>query len=283
MTTHPIYNKSEELFLHYSKLTNNYDKFINLIHFFIKKNNRPIELQEQLAITAKAVVFKEIILNNHNYIKINKEDWNSDVTKKTLESLKIKDLNLAFKAGTIDYGNIRIFFAYISEDGANNKYRNIENVSQLEGKLHICFNDIIGAEHIGYKSIEYNDFVIDKDRNYDENTKEVLTILLSVLLYASMFKNIKDRVKETKIIGKKSSKRNIPKHTINQINLFQKISNEKEICGREGSKWKSDKRWLVRGHMRNQFYKSTGEYKLIFIDPFWKGDGIEEVEKVYNI
>lgn len=283
MKVHPIYSKSEELFLHFSNFTNNYEKFVNLIHFFIKKNNRPIEIHEQLALTAKPVVFKEIILNNHNYIKINKEDWNSDVTKKTLESLKLKDLNLAFRSGTIDYGNIRIFFAYITEDDVKNKYKNIENVANLEGKLHICFNDIIGAENIGYKSITNDDFVIDKDKNYDEKTKEVLTILLSVLLYASMFKTIKDRVKESKIIGKKSSKQNIPKHTINHIKLFQKISNEKVINEREGTKWKSDKRWLVRGHMRNQFYKSTGEYKLIFIDPFWKGEGIEEVEKIYNI
>lgn len=172
MNVHPIYNKSEELFLQFSKFTNNYEKFVNLIHFFIKKNNRPIRLHEQLALTTKPVIFKEIILNNYNYIKINKEEWNSDVTKKTLESLKLKDLNLAFRSGTIDYGNIRIFFAYISEDDVKNKYRNIENVTDLDGKLHICFNNIIGAEDEdgNFKDEfvnEYNDLYKDYIYNND--------------------------------------------------------------------------------------------------------------------
>ncbi len=291
MISHPIYNKSENPIHRLVNCLNNSDKLkkeLNMLQLVIGKS---IGDEAMASLLCKAVIFKEIINNNHNLIKINKDEWSSDITKKTLEKLKITDFNFAFKSGAVVYDKYNIFFTYLTGKEIQEKYKHISSIvgsknNPDKGFLHIIFtaNDDVNTNVYYAISDKETIFSYDgADVNMTENQKDTISTLISVLSYAGMFKSIKDRVKETKIIGKKSSKQNIPKHTINQINLFQKISNEKEINGREGTKWKSEKRWLVRGHIRNQFYKSTGEYKIIFIDPFWKGDGIEEVEKVYNI
>ncbi len=291
MISHPIYHKSESVIHNLLRYLNNYVKLKEELNMVQMRIGRPITDNELAGLINKTIIFKEIINNNHNLIKVNKDEWISDITKKTLEKLKLTDFNFAFKSGVVVYDKYEIFFTYLTGEEIQERYKPLTNIvgstdSLDKGYIHIVYT-VKNEEKNVYYSISDKDNIFStdgiSDTFMDEDTKDVISILISVLSYAGMFRNNKDRVKVSNVIGKKSSKQNIPKHTINQIKLFQKISNEKEICGREGTKWKSEKRWLVRGHIRNQFYKSTGEYKLIFIDPFWKGDGIEEVEKVYNI
>lgn len=291
MITHPIYNKNDNVIHKLVKYLNNSDKLKEELNMLQLHIGRSISNDELAGLICKAVIFKEIINNNHNLIKINKDEWSSDITKKTLEKLKITDFNFAFKSGVVVYDKYNIFFTYLTGNEIQEKYKHISNIvgsknNPDKGFIHIIYTANNDVDKNIYYSISDKETIFSNDGvdvNMLEEQKDVISTLISVLSYAGMFRNIKDRVKVSNIIGKKSSKQNIPKHTINQIKLFQKISNEKVVNEREGTKWKSEKRWLVRGHLRNQFYKSTGEYKVIFIDPFWKGDGIEEVEKIYNI
>lgn len=292
MKNHPIYNNDDIITHSLVKCLSNKDKLKEVLELFQLRLFRRFSSDEIAALVNKAVIYKEIINNNHNLIKINnKDEWESDITKKTLEKLTLKDFNFSFKSGTVVYDNYQIFFAYLTGEEIVKKYSHLANIVgnkniPEKGFIHIIYNNKNDITTNIYYCVNDMDTIFSKDGIDNEMTdeqKNVITTLLSILLYAGMFKNVNDRVKITTIIGKKSSKHQIPKHNINQISLFQKVSNEEEIKSREGSSWKSNKRWLVRGHLRNQFYKSTGEYKIIFIDPFWKGEGIEEVEKIYNI
>ena len=102
-------------------------------------------------------------------------------------------------------------------------------------------------------------------------SETIIILLLAVLICISIYLFLKNSKLNTSLINKNNeleiSKINLD-NEIKKYELefeFLKNSNEKEIIEREGSKWKSDKRWLVRGHLRNQFYKSSGGYKLIFM------------------
>lgn len=230
------------------------------------------------------LIFSEIMDNNHNYISIKDEDWKSDVTQKTLEKLKLKDINFAFKSGVINVKDKDIYFAYFTKETVHAKY-----INYIRKDEHTPIDvDTFSITYHNNKTNEVFYYTVNEEDNLfknitDDFVKELVTIVMTVLIYASMYKNKSDRVMTKSINSKKNDKLKVPKHTVNQIRLIQKISNEKDIVRREGSKWKSNKIWLVKGHLRNQFYKSTGEHKLKFIDPFWKGEGIEEVEKIYNI
>lgn len=278
MKTHPMYKKENNIInqimdlLKYPKKV--FTLFKNVETYYKVNKNEDVDVTPFLS---SAIIFNEIKNNGYTFINIKDEDWEIDITQKTLEKMTLKNLNFVFKSGCIKYQEKDIYFSYIDKDTWNNKYADYVEVTD-EDVFCITYLDNNGANYS--IKIRENDYLF---KNKNLIFKDLVTIVISVLIYAGMFKNVNDRVKISTIIGKKSSKQNIPKHTINQIKLFQKNSNEKEIIEREGSKWKSDKRWLVRGHLRNQFYKSSGGYKLIFIDPFWKGEGIVEVEKIYNI
>lgn len=291
MNSHPIYNKNDTIIHDLVKHLNNPDKLKRVLNVIQMSMGRFLSDDEIAGLVCKAVTFKEIMNSNHNLIKINKDDWSSDITKNTLEKIKVTDLYFAFRSGAVVYDKYTIFFTYLTGNEIQKKYTHIKNIvgsknDPEKGFIHIVFRANDDMDTNVYYSISDEKTIFSSDgvdTNMTENQKDVISTLISVLSYAGMFKNINDRVKVSTVIGKKSSKQNIPKHTINHIRLIQKISNDSSARDKESIGWKSDKRWLVRGHLRNQFYKSTGEYKVIFIDPFWKGDGIKEVEKFYSI
>jgi hypothetical protein len=277
MIKHPIYDKDNSILNHLLNFIRNPNKLEEELDILYKAHLSAGIKVDMIAIMTGLLCFSEIKNNGHTLIKIKDEEWESDITKKTLEKLMLQDLKLPFKNGSIVYKDKTIFFAYMSEETINKKYDTYVKNKRNGIELFYIF----------YKEGKYANYItLESDKNIFFNVtdeyKDIISVVISTLLYTAMYTNDKERVKTKNIVSGKSNKLNIPKHNINQINLFQKINNGC-IISREGANWKSEKRWLVRGHIRNQFYKSTGEYKLIFIDPYWKGDGVEEVRKVYNV
>lgn len=277
MIKHPIYDKDNSILIQLLKFIKNPNRLEEELDVIYKAHLSAGIKVDMASIMNGLICFNEIKNNGHTHIKIKDEEWESDITKKTLEKLSLQDIKLPFKNGCIVYKDKTIFFAHISESTINKNYS-----TYVKNK-----RDNIDLFYIFYREGKYVNYIIlesDKTLFYkmSDDYKNILSVVIGTLIYTAMYTNDKERVKSKIIVSGKSSKLNIPKHNINQINLFQKVNNE-HVIGREGTNWKSEKRWLVRGHIRNQFYKSTGEYKLIFIDPYWKGDGAEEVQKIYNV
>ena len=298
MKTHPIYkeeNLSYRLLIEYLDNIEEYDQL--LVDFISLRNVITNTKSDKTAGHYKvlSVIFRDIINNGHVCINVGENDWSYDMTQKTLEQIRLKDLKLAFKSGTIVYGHKDIHFTVLPVE----EYKRIFNVEREITSTEIMLVSCLEINPETMASFTYvyvlesdmllinstsniNNYSRTPDKETVEKSTEIITILISILIYTSMYRDVKERVKFKSVKVPRTVTNKVPKHKINQINLFQKISNDQEVS-REGSSWKSDKRWLVRGHIRKQFYKTTGEYKLIFIDPFWKGVGIEEVEKVYNV
>ena len=296
MRPHPIYKEDNIVYKMLAEHLNDIEKYDQLLAVLIglrdaiSNTDSPTGHYKLLS-----KIFKDIVNNGHVCINVGEDDWSYDMTQKTLEQIRLKDLKLAFKSGTIVYGNKDIHFTVLPVE----EYKRIFNVKREftsdEVMLVCCLeNDPENMINNKFAYVLESDAMIISTasdiKNYNfipnkesvDKSVEILTLLISILIYTSMYRDVKERVKIKNVKVPRTVTNSVPKHKINQINLFQKISNDQEVT-REGSSWKSDKRWLVRGHIRKQFYKTTGEYKLIFIDPFWKGDGIEEVEKVYNV
>ena len=287
---HPIYNKIDSIVTmrvldSFKKNEDEYQK----VFFNIAKmaGLRMLPDNEVMTIVTRAIVIGQIMKQGHTLIQANKEDWSSEITTKTLEKLKLKDIKFAFNSGAIVIDGYKILFAFLSKDVINNEinkhYKIILNPDDNKSDndkdlLYISCDDPINGGQ-WYIHISEDKYLFEGITN-DEH-KNLLSMTMAILLYTSMFNGDKNRVNVKTIISKKNSKLSAPKHTTNLIKLTQHISDELE--SKEGSNWKSEKRWLVRGHMRSQFYSSTGEHKPIWIDPFWKGSGKEEVKKIYKV
>jgi len=286
---HPIYNDLSGITMNLVKALNiknklgvELTKIANAIGVPYLPNN------DSTALITKAIITRQIMSEGHTLIKVKGEDWKSDITEKTLSKMKLKDFKFSFNSGTIIVGETEIHFAHIPKETAIKDLTTNPDIfiakdgQKIEDMTSVL--DIVvttkSTNTTWFIQIEENDYLFEKIS--DSDYKNLITITMSVLFYAATFKNNSERVKSKKVTGKKNSKLKIPKHVINNINLFQTINNSNEN-DRNGTNWKSDKRWIVRGHLRNQYYKSTNEHKLKWIDPYWKGSGKDEVEKVYNI
>jgi len=241
----------------------------------------------------KALVLTNIMKNGHTYIDPGKDSWYSDISFKTIMDLKLENFNFPFKHGYIKGTSKNdIYFSYFEKGKLNNNLRNMgvnikmpnydgdNNFAALAISLKTR-NIILMSELTIRENIKlYNDFNSKKD--VEENIMTVISEVLSILLYVGTYhNNDKSRCSISKQKGIKSSSKGIKKHTVNVIKLFQPIKNDTN--DKNSSNWKSDKRWIVRGHWRNQYYKSTDSYKPKWIDPYWKGDGNEEVKKIYKL
>lgn len=277
MIKHPMYDKDNSTLIQLLRFIKKPDRLHQELDMLNSAHMLAGITVDMPSIMSGLICFNEIKNNGHTHIKIKDEEWGSDITKKTLEKLTLQDIKLPFKNGCIAYKDKTIFFAHISESNVNKNYgAYIKNKRDNVDLFCMFYRE---GKYINYIMLESDKTIFYK---MSDEHKDILSVVIGTLIYAAMYTNDKERVQSKIIISGKSSKLNIPKHNINQINLFQKVNNE-HVTGREGTNWKSEKRWLVRGHIRNQFYKSTGEYKLIFIDPYWKGDGAEEVQKIYNV
>jgi len=241
----------------------------------------------------KALVLNNIMKNGHTYIDPGKDSWYSDISFNTIMDLKLENFKFPFKHGYIKGSSkTDIFFSYfekgklvdslssIGMDTSLPNFNGNSNFSALTISLKTRIITLISELTIRENIELYNNFNSKKD--VEENIMTVISEVLSVLLYVGTYhNNDKSRCSISKQKGIKSASKGIKKHTVNVIKLFQPIKNDTN--DKDGSNWKSNKRWIVRGHWRNQYYKSTDSYKPKWIDPYWKGDGNEEVKKIYKL
>ena len=247
----------------------------------------------------KVFVNQSIIKNGHVYIKVTEDEWNSEISAKTLSKIKLSGFKLPFKAGYIDLGDgSHMSYSVFKNGELNDKFKDFglhSDISQVDGRYSRDIDIILLAfksRHIPILTnltIEENLNLI-KENNVtmsDLDIKKIfdkINIFFSVLLYVSTYNSDKTRIVSSIIKGVKSAAKGIGKHTVNVIKLKQHIARYEDVVSDGKTGRKSDKKWIVRGHWRNQFYKSIDTYKPKWIDPYWKGiNNKEEVQKVYEL
>lgn len=233
------------------------------------------------------IIFEKIPKDGYVTMNVDEQEWKSDITYNTFKKLKVNDIKLPFNSGSISAGGKDFFFARQTKEEIINRSRTNKTC-----ELGVDESDVVDMLNISYMDKETNvlvyadlrgdDFILN-DKIVDDDVRDMVTIVISTLIYVSAFKTETTRVRSKKILCKKSSSFSTPKHVINHIRLYQTIKDNEYSQSKNGSSWKSEKRWLVRGHWRNQYYKTLDKYKPKWIDPFWKGSGSEEIEKVYHV
>lgn len=224
-----------------------------------------------------AEIFLNIKKHGHNLIDAGKYDWSSEVSEKTLSALKLSDLKKPFQSGTVLYGDYKIHFFFRNENWIVVQYSHPSlNYTDKRGKFHTEYE---GLEM--WHTAEFGTIGGDLDIGENKEERSLMYALFSILLYLSVFKNNRERVSAPKTISAKKSGKT-EKHSINIVYLSQ--SNAYDTVGSASpTQKKSDKTWIVRGHWRNQYYKEVEGTKPKWIDPYWKGSGKVEVEKIYKL
>lgn len=282
--THPIYR--DENIMGMAELMSNFpdwgafkcasEYFDRLPEHIIEEND--LTFEETVNDFKRAEVFLSIKNNGHNLIDSGKYDWSSEVSERTLSALKLSDLKKPFQAGTVLYEDYKIHFNFMTENYVAIHYSHPSyNHRDKKGELQIGYEgcEILHTEDVGTIGG-------DLDILEDKNERKLLYAFFSMLLYLSVFKNDSNRVSSPRTIVSKKSKK-IQKHKINIVYLSQKNTIYEGSESNPTGQKKSDKTWIVRGHWRNQYYKGTDENRPKWIDPYWKGDGKEEVEKLYKL
>ncbi len=224
--------------------------------------------EEAMGLRLHMKVMEAIEKNGHVLVDIESDEWRSDITDRTLRALSPKDVKFPFKAGAIMAGksNDEVVFFSVEDNELIVSFEVVQN----DGSTGVMSQTISMDTEFG----EFFDMHPDN--------KEQLSMTISVLMYISAFKREKARVLEvTTNKLKASKKRAIPSHRIHTVYVRQPKSSG--ASHKQGGEKKSDKSWLVRGHWRNQYYKSKNKNAPKWIDPYWKGDGKEKLEKVYKV
>lgn len=269
MVNHPVYQDKER-----NKFRNSYLELVNLhgkdeAQKLIVDKITGGDLMKRIMFESHGNAFfnaldieGEIIKHGHILINVDKNDWNSDISEKTLESLDISFFNFPFPAGTVKIDNLLV------------------NFSAKKDFLIVSFHDAQGEYSL---ELSDGDIIGEVMSHWAEENREIMFSVLSILLYISTYKKDKRRVSNKE--GEKSqgsNKKSIPKHKIHHIALKQYTTNTRNSIGGGG---KSNKTWLVRGHWRNVAYgkREEGLRKPVWVDAFWKGSGKEMVQKTYKI
>jgi hypothetical protein len=220
------------------------------------------ELRPKMEAKFKAVAIEgDVIENGHILIEANSSEWSSPVSAKTIAGIDLGYFTFPFKAGTILLGDKEISFSY-KNGKLGVTYENDGGVFVLE----VLANRPIGEDIA--------------NRGMSKKHEEMVYEVLSILLYIATFHS-KAKVKTESLPMNQGSKRkSIPKHKIYLVEMKQEVEGHR----RAGSTRKeSDMSWLVRGHWRNQWYPKEGVNKPKWMNPYWKGKGKQEIEKVYKV
>ena len=205
--------------------------------------------------------------NGHVLINVDKDEWSSSQSRKTIQKIDLNNFKFPFVAGSILFDEELVcFYVEKSEDGSItlSVYRNMEH--------GVWFTFSKGGSPLK-DSLDRN--------NIDDHNKDMIYDVVSILLYVAAFKR-KLVVKESdRPRTKGSNRKNIPKHSIHNIVLKQTIIARQNSTKKEYKK--SEKYWLVRGYWRNQYYSKSGVHKPKWIEPHFRGDGKDMAEKVYTI
>jgi len=282
---HPMYNDlDKKLTMPLVKDLKDSDKLnLDLIKLARLMGLNKLPQNEVSDVLTRALIFNRIPKDGHVLINIKSKDWESDITRNTFKKLCLKDIKLPFNSGAINIDNKVFYFCKETKEDMieRTKHNDIFKLAKKEEDIVDTFNiSYLDKDNFisRFITLADNDTLINDA--LDEEAIKIITLVMSALMYISAFKNDVTRVSSKKIIGKKSAAKQIKKHTINKIVLSQ-VTKEISVEDNSGTGWTSDKRWIVRGHWRNQYYKSTDSTKPKWIDPYWKGSGKEEAEKVY--
>lgn len=178
----------------------------------------------------------------------------------------LRDFNFPFEAGAVNLGARENDYWGFWADKECSFLRMTQMSDDGFFNLYIKYDEPIGEQVGGWKK---------------ENIETIYSIL-SILLYMGRYSGSTERVSPKQIVTSKGSKKKgISKHRIHIIKLKQY---EGAMKGHHnGGGGVSDKSWIVRGHFRNQYYSATNSHKVKWIEPYWKGSGVEDIEKVYQI
>jgi len=249
-----------------------------------------LDMNEVSILIREYMVAKGIVADGHVLINVIGDDWYNDISEKTFMSMRLQDIMLPYKSAWINLGNEFISYSIMSKEkfieGLNAISANTDHESISSNLITINLNGTLLNINTDSTIDEFVSTRLTYDNDEDslksiKKIKEYFTKFLSIMLYISAFKNDKKRVNEKLIKGDKNKKGKVKKHIINTIKLYQIETNGGGKDG--GNGWTSNKKWLVRGHWRRQYYRTTGEHKPKWIDPFWKGSGSEEVKKIYEV
>lgn len=272
---HPIYrdvsiNKARELFLGIVKEQGvAYALDVFRAHLIRENEGLPEKkrFDPDLAMAQYYAFFIESKVAESGHVLINTEsnEWSSTTSRRTIAMMRLKDFKFPFQAGTVMINDTPVSFCFGEIMG--------------DGGLHLSFDTDYGLHTNSLDpDVALGELLTPDDG--DTTQSEMAYDLMSVLLFVSTFDST-PRVKSVvrpRAAG--SKKRSIPKHSVTTISLKQRVESS---AGNGSKRGKSDKCWIVRGFWRNQFYAVEGVNKPKWIDSHWRGEGREEVEKVYKI
>jgi hypothetical protein len=224
--------------------------------------------EQSMGMIIHCKIMERIQNSGHILVDISGEEWESDISEKTLGELTPRNIRFPFSAGAIvDSYNEHKVMLFAVED----------NQLMLSFEVNDFGEKGVSSLTIGSETT-FSEFASE----YPKYSSEMFRFL-SVMMYIAAFKKDKKRVKSQKLNKiKASKKRSTPSHRVNLVYVRQIKSSKGRFSGTSNAK-KSDKSWLVRGHWRNQWYPSLKKNKPLWVDPYWKGSGKEEVEKIYKI
>ena len=290
---HPLYNylSSSEVEIALLKADGKADEAEKRMEEAVAFLNKVAKTQgieiEDFVIDLRTWIAAAVIRDGHIAIDASRDDWYDKVSQKTISAIPVKNFKIPFPSGSITVGgNIYLFtrddtamYLVLIKDDKNIDFDittgELPDDSIIDQLLPVFVfkqdSDITVGEEI------------TKNELSEEQTKEVYSIL-SALMYITMSKasveEYGDTLQAKKVKSKGKKKKGIPKHTINVINVRQKI---RKGNGFTHSYSKSDKTWIVRGHWRNQWYPKLNTHKPKWIDPFFKGKGKVTANKIYKL
>ena len=266
---HPIYkdaniNKARELFLSSVNSIGYEAASLRMAKLVGEKMGVPavIILPSMEAMLRSHLVMGDVIKNGHVLINAEREDWASSTSARTISMIDLGHFNFPFKAGTMQLTNKEISYSY-----SNDK---LVLCHEAEGGIFLI--EVDAGRPIGEE--------IERIGNISADNESLIYEVLSILLYIATFYTKAKVATGTLPMNQGSKRKNIPKHKIYTVTLKQTVEGSRSGGTK---KEKSEMSWIVRGHWRNQWYAKESVNKAIWMNPYWKGKGKEQVEKVYKV
>lgn len=286
-------------FVEYLFMTNNYNKVLNLFKPF----DNAINIQASHTVNLKILTFQEEVTLSYLIAKCGEtglviENELSDMFELTDTKLNYENFKyFPFELIKLDLPQDMICEkVYIY----NNKNEIFFHFTNIESKYNIQFRfnskEGLRAQY-SLSSTYYNNEIkkISKEVQYKVHLS--LAYTLSAMLYLINFENDKAKVK--KDMKRENYKSKYTQKQLLKSKIQNKINTKKNIikltldkpCEQSNSityrtNRKINKKFIVRGHWRNQRYVSNGivSYKQIWIQPFYKGIHNEDFQsKSYKL
>lgn len=265
---HPIYrdpsiNKSREIFISAVEKNGYENASMSMANIVGKEYGMSVS---KILPTIEAMLKSYIVANDiknagHILIDVKKEEWSSKTSERTISMIDLGHFNFPFTSGTINIDGKYVSYSYKDE----------KLMISHDSNGGIFLIEVDAGRPIGEE--------IQRIGGISESNVSLIYEVLSILLYIATFYT-KAKVRSETVPRSQGSKRkSIPKHNVVLLKLIVSINGKKS----KGIGEKSTVSWIVRGHWRNQWYAKDGVNKPIFVNPYWKGDGKKQVEKVYKI